>query len=470
MNPLAKQAAELEEAFLAGAEANLNQSRGRQLRGSSWTWTTRSEEGQVRELMTASRQHDREILRSMPKNKTRILTGTQPRLLLWRRRTSVAIASVLSPLEHYLNGQGDPPPIGLAEVVSHVKKLTGEADVPHLVGVCSPAGFTEDAKTSGLELANVTLVLIEPRQEGGWNVVPVNPEATEADGKLFDPEAIMQKLRRVREEIESRSADLVTGSLSACAISERLGLPEKLVATVFERAAGEEPELKVSRQRHDVLLFRGAAESLEDSDMSIADRLRHLFSGEGDETKKINALSERRAKLVQRRDCIYADLTQLEKREADLLKQGREAASATTKRRAASQIKQLRNDMQRLTATANMLGQQVGVISTHIHNLTLIQQGEAAELPTAEEITADAARAEEMIEQLGADTELASSLSTGVSETLMSDEELDILKELEVTPAGREEAKPAPERSPADRGRTPATEKKDSEPREPEAG
>lgn len=471
MNPHARRASEIEGAFLAGAEANLNQARGRQLPGSKWTWTTRSEEGRLRGLMAAARQHDRETLRSMPKNKTRILTGTQPRWLFGRKRTSVAIASVLTPLEHYVSAEGQPPPIGLADLAAHVRELAGEADVPHLIGVCSPSGFTEDARSSGLEVPNVTLVLVEPREDDGWTITAASPNATAADGKLFDPEAVSRKLQRVREEIESRGADLLTGGLSASALADRLGLPKRLVASAFEQAASADSELKVSRQRGEVLLFRGAPAGVEDEDMTMMDRLRQLFSDEGDETKKINALAERRAKLVQRRDRIYSDLGQLEKREVELLKQGRENPSPSAKRRMASQINQLRDDMKRLNATAKMLGQQVEVISTHIHNLTLIQQGQTAKLPATEEITEDAVRAEEMLEQLGTDVELTSSLGAGVSDELVSDEELAILRELEGAPAESEGTKPASaSQAPSTPTRPePAPEKKEPRRREPEA-
>jgi hypothetical protein len=168
--------------------------------------------------------------------------------------------------------------------------------------------------------------------------------------------------------------------------------------------------------------------------MSMADWLKQLFGREGNESKKINTLSERRAKLAQRRDQIYEDITKLERREADLLAQGRENPSPTVKRRVATQIKQLREDMARHNASARMLGQQVEIISTHIHNLTLIQQGKSAKLPTTEAITEDAVRAEEMLEQLNSETQLAGSLSTGADESLTSEEELAILKELEETP------------------------------------
>jgi hypothetical protein len=47
-----------------------------------------------------------------------------------------------------------------------------------------------------------------------------------------------------------------------------------------------------------------------------------------------------------------------------------------------------------------MLNQQINIIATDIHNLTLIQQGESASLPTTDELTENAVKAEEMLETL----------------------------------------------------------------------
>ncbi len=471
MNPHAVRAAEVESTFLAGVESQLNQAKGFRLRGSRFASTTRSEEDRVRGLMATRRQFDRQVLRDMPKNKTYVLTGSQPRFLFGRRTTSVAVATVLSPIEHYLDGDAPGPPIGLTEVLDHVKQVVGDAAVPHLVGVCSPTGFTEEAREARISLPNVTVVLVEPRGDGGWNIRGGSPNVPEADRRLFDPEGVTQKLRRVREEIDASSADLLTGGLSAQTIAERLGLPMRLVSAGFEHAAAADPELKTSRQRDDVLLYRGAPARVEEDTMSMTDRIRQLLKREGDETRKINLLSERRAKLTQRRDRVYADITKLEAREGALFDQGREATSATVKRRVASQIKQLRDDINRLNTTARMLGQQVDVISTHIHNLTLIQQGQLAKLPSTEEITEDAVRAEEMLEQLGADAEMIGSLSTGLDDTLTTDEEREILKELESPAAVAEKESPSPPPKTAARAEpVPPASESPSKRREPEAG
>lgn len=439
MNPHAKRASEIEAAFLAGAENNLSGAKGTLLHGTRWAWRTVTQDERVRELMSARRQYDRERLREIPKSTARVLTGTIPKWFIGYRRSNVAIAAMLTPPEDYVDENAAPQSVGLATLMDFVKGLVGEADVPHLVGICSPTGFTAEVKRGGIELNNVTLVLVEPRGEGGWNVMAASPNASPVDCKLFDPEAMANKIQRVREEITSRSVDLLTGGLSASAMGERLGVPTKVVAAAFEQASAVDRELRISRHHEDVLLYRGAPVAAEGDDMSMVEWIRQIFGGEGNEARKINALSERRARLVQRRERLYADVGQLETREADLLKQGRETTSPAVKRRVASQIKQLRDDMGRLNGAAQVLGQQVDVISTHIHNLTLLQQGQMAKLPTSEELTADAVRAEEMLEQLGSDVQLATSLSVGTSAALTSEDEQAILRELEM-PAAPEAA------------------------------
>ena len=172
---------------------------------------------------------------------------------------------------------------------------------------------------------------------------------------------------------------------------------------------------------------------------------------------------------------MYDDIGQLEKREADLMEQGKKNKSQVARRRIAAQVAQLRKDIIRHNATTNMLNTQINILSTDIHNLTLIQQGEVASLPSSEELTENAVKAEEMLETLQADADMVGSLDTGISDMLTSDEELAILKEFEEPEAPakaatdtaapvREEAKPvAADDAP---GAEPPEKEK---PREPEA-
>jgi hypothetical protein len=121
------------------------------------------------------------------------------------------------------------------------------------------------------------------------------------------------------------------------------------------------------------------------------------------------------------------------------------------RRRLAAQLAQLRKDIIRQNTTAAMLNQQINIISTDIHNLTLIQQGQIARLPETQELTEHAVAAEEMLESLNADAEMVGTLETGMDIKLASADEQAILKEFEAFDQQRTapESKPAPIRQAA---------------------
>ncbi|MCO6435946.1 MAG: hypothetical protein J5J06_02535 [Phycisphaerae bacterium] len=431
----AGKALQLEADFLAGVEANLDAAKGRQLRGSIWERSQNDEGDRLRALMAEHRNYDRERLRSLPSNRRVALHGFERRFLFGKRRTGVAIASVLSPLSHYASGaSGEAPPISLGELQDHVRRLVTNPRVPHIIGVCSPTGFTDEARHARIEAPNLTVVLVEPDDRGGWQTSGPGGAVDSRLLRMFDPESARQKVARVRSVIGERHADLITGGVSVETLARDAGLAENVVREACEQAVRDDPELRLSNVEGQWLLFRGASSRQENRTMNVIDRIRQLFSGEGDENAKVNLLAERRASLSQRRDRMYEAIVQLEKKEAQLLADGKSTPSAVTRRRIAAQLAQLRKDIARQNAAAAMLNQQINIISTDIHNLTLIQQGRAAKLPDTEELTEHAVAAEEMLETLRADSEMVGGLETGMEASLVSAEELEILKELEGTP------------------------------------
>jgi hypothetical protein len=251
--------------------------------------------------------------------------------------------------------------------------------------------------------------------------------------KLFDPEDVGQKIKRVRREVEERSADLLTGGLSAVDLAEDLSLPVPLVNTALAEIAKKDPELRVSRQSDGALLYRGApvGPGEEDGSMSLAKWIMNLFSKEGEEAQKINVLAERRASLSSRINRMYEDIGKLEKKEEQLRGEGMATDSKVAKRRIAGQISRVRKDISRCNTSAALISKQINVISTHIHNLELAQTSSTAQLPTSEELTEAAVNAEEMLEQLNASDDLVSSLEVGMAESAISDDEAEILRELE---------------------------------------
>ena len=427
----AAEALQVENSFIAGARANLEDAKGQVLRGDVWNTVEADDSDELRALMAGKRMYDRALLKQMPQNRRVSIRGAERRFFFWKRETGVAVVSCLSPLEDILDGESGGRPIGLNEVAEHVRGLSLDAKCPHLIGVCSTTGFTEEARNARHDYPNVMLVLVEPREGGGWRVT-ADDDVPKQVRELFDPESQEQKNDRVRAEIRERAADLLTGGLSASSIATRLDLPKEVVARSLREIAKADPELRLSGSAKEPLLYRGApVATREKSSMSFVNKIREMFSKEGDESAKINLLSERRAALAERRDRLYEDIGKLETKEADLLEQGRKSESQIVRRRLATQLAQLRKDIARSNTTTNMLNQQINIISTNIHNLTLIQQGQMASLPDSEELTENAVKAEEMLETLKADADLVGALEAGVGDVLTSQDELDILAEFE---------------------------------------
>ena len=455
MNEHAVKMLNVESAYLSGVEGKLESAKGKHFQGSIWKTARTDDSDRLRAVMARHRVYDRERLRELPHNRSISLQGFERTWWFGRRPTGVVVATVLSPFDELVTG-AEPEPIDLPELQDHVRKIVGDGAVEHVIGVCAPSGFTESARKMKMDLPRVALVLIESAAGGGWRVSSPDADLPKAVLDLFDPEGDSEKIERVRSELASRSADLLTSGLTASSLARSLGLPESLVKRAIEKLAATDPSLRVTRKSEDLLLYRGAAShQAGNRTMNVVDRIKQLFAKEGGEAEKINVLAERRAQLAQRRDQLYEDIAKLETKEADLLRQGRENSSQIVRKRLAAQLGQLRKDIGRQNTTANMLNKQINIISTDIHNLTLIQQGNMAQLPSTEELTENAVQAEEMLESLQVDSELIGQLEAGVSDVAVNEEELAILREFDapesesIAQESSSPARPAKESQPA---------------------
>ncbi len=427
-------ALETESAFLSGVLPKLRRAGSRFIAGAWFDEPQEHDNGEhVRAVMADRRIYDRDRYAMMPHGKGFTIRGFVRSWLLWKKLKSVTVASVLAPPGPLLASDEPAPPVTFSELKAHVDKLVEHGRAPHLVGVCSPSGFEDEVWKLTLDLPNMKLVLIDPGDEGGWRVRSPDGSLDPRLCALFDPEDVPRKIARVHREIEERRTDLLTGGLTARSIAEKLDLPDQLVAEAIAQKAKADPELHVSKRSGELMLYRGvpALSDKEDSSMSLSEWIRSLFSKEGEEAKKINVLAERRAALSTKMDRLYEDIGKLETKEQDLRAEGKASSSKVAKRRIASQISHLRKDISRVNTSAAMLGKQINIISTHIHNLELAQTGSIAELPTSEDLTEAAVNAEEILEQLSASDDLVSSLEIGMAESAMSDDEAAILEELE---------------------------------------
>jgi hypothetical protein len=395
---------------------------------------------ELKRLMGESGMPDRELEGKMPIGQMLDVLLAKRKLLLLRQPVGRLKVICVSPTRALLKGE-PPRPMETGDI----HKVLGEIPpplkgAPTTLVLMSTSGFTLEAHEIAERRADRTLILVEPNDAGGWNVY--GPPETRALSELFDPEGEEPKRQRIRQDIESHRDELTGGGVAADKVAGRTQLPIQLIDAELKSYAGNHAGLIARRLDGRMVLFReGTAappvDSTGGSDMPFLERIRTLFSRKGETEKKIALLSERRAALSQQRDRSYEDLSALEAKESELRQQFKDARAPLTKRRVTSQLLQLQKEMERRQQMLGVFNQQIDVVSTHLHNLELVRQGQSAKLPDSEELTDDAVKAEEMLAQLQADTELAGTVAQSATAGLSAEEQA-LYDELE-----RESSQPA---------------------------
>ena len=401
---------------------------------------------ELKRMMSDLGVPDRELQARMPLGESLEVTLSQTSWWVLKKVVGRMRVVCVSPAKSLLKGEA-PAPIGTPELQKLIAALPPSlGGVPTTVVLMSTSGFTIEAHEVADRRPDRTIILVEPNDAGGWTVVA--PPQTKSLADLFDPEAEEQKRNRLRDYVDANKVELLTSGIVADRIAARTQLPLPYVEAELKAYAKEHPGLNSKRLDGRVVLYRegaslsqppGASASTVGggSSMPLLDSLRALFSRKGENEKKIAFLAERRAALSQQRDRSYEDMGALEQQEAGLRQQFKDATGAITKRRITSQLLQLRKDLDRRQQLLAVLNQQINVVSTHLHNLELVQQGQSAKLPDAEEMTADAVKAEEMIAELEASNELAGSTGS-LASAGMSAEEQALFEELEREAGGGE--------------------------------
>ena len=396
---------------------------------------------ELKRMMSDAGVPDRDLQARMPVGESMEVTLSQTSWWVLKKPVGRLRVVCVSPSKALLRGE-QPAPMNTGEIQKLLSALPPSlGGVPTTVVLMSTSGFTLEAHEVADRRPDRTVILVEPNDAGGWTVVA--PPQSKSIGDLFDPEAEEQKRSRLRECVDSNKAELLTSGIVADRVAAKTQLPLPYVEAELKAYAKEHPGLNSKRLDGRIVLYREGASLSQppaegrastasggNSVMPLLDSLRALFSRKGEHEKKIAFLSERRAALSQQRDRAYEDMGALEQQEVGLRQQFKDATGAITKRRVTSQLLQLRKDLERRQQLLAVLNQQINVVSTHLHSLELVQQGRSAQLPDAEEMTADAVKAEEMLAELEASNELAGTAG-GLAHAGMTDEEQALFEELE---------------------------------------
>jgi hypothetical protein len=389
--------------------------------------------------------YDRDLQAKLPVGRELSVTLSNTRFWFFRSIVGQMKVLCLAPWEDLIEGKPTPRPVSYNEVKDALARMHSLHGVPQTVVLLSTSGFTREAKDLVGRSGDRAVLLVEPDEAGGYTVHA--PPDLEGLAQVLDPEEDEDKIERIRAAIENCKADLLSSGLPAQRLADRTKLP---LAMVEEELKSYARETGMAARKLDggLVLFRegGVAQSAAaagGADMPFLQRMKNLFSRKGDNEKKLALLAERRAALSVQRDKSYEEMGVLEQREAEMREQFKNASGEITKKRVTTQLVQLRKDLERRQQLLGMLNQQINVVSTHLHNLELVQQGQGAQLPSSEDIATDAAAAEEVLAELQASSELAGSLGT-TSPTGLSDEEQALYDELQAEITASKE-KPAVE-------------------------
>jgi hypothetical protein len=403
--------------------------------------TTQDRGTDVKRTMSELDRPDRTLQAQMPLGESIDVVLSQKKWGFIKKPVGRLYVVCVSPTRELVAGHA-PVPMTKGEVSKVMASVPpGPVGVPSTIVIVATAGVAIEARELADRGADRTVIIAEPNDAGGWHVS--GPTETKALVDLFDPEPDDDKRHRIAAEIESPMADLGGAGVATDKLAGRLGLTVPFVEAELKAYAKSHAGLVAKRLDGRVVLFRegsapsGVSASLKSSAQSAAggsgmpliDRMKALFARKGETEKKIAFLAERRTALSQQRDRAYEEMHAVEEKESTLRAQFKSAGTEAARRRLTSQLLQLRKELDRRQQMVGVFNSQIDVVSTHLHNLELLQQGKSAKLPDSDEITEDAARAEEMLAELQASTEAAA----GATSTLtggMSDEEQALYDEL----------------------------------------
>jgi hypothetical protein len=374
---------------------------------------------------------DRQLRDRMPIGEQLDVTLWQRKMVFFKRVVGRLRVMCVSPTKSLLTGE-TPKPMTTQEITRCLTELPPSlGGVPTTVVLLSTSGFTLEAHEAAERRPDRTLILVEPNDAGGWSVY--GPPESKSLVDLFDPEADEQKRQRVLALLDEMKVDLLSGGIATDKLAAKSQLPLQFIEEQLKSYAKQNPGLVAKRLDGRVVLFREGSASVASSgakEMAFVDRIKSLFARKGETEKKIALLSEQKAGFAQQLDRAYDEIGTLEKRDAELRDEFKNASGAVTKRRITSQLVQLRKDIERRQQLIGVLNQRVNVVSTHLHNLELVRSDESAKMPDSEEIANDAAAAEEMLAELQANNEVAESVG-GIAHAGLSEEEQALYEELE---------------------------------------
>ncbi|MCK4341129.1 MAG: hypothetical protein KAY37_05325 [Phycisphaerae bacterium] len=421
----------------------------------------------VRATLTRLERFDRGLLEKLP--------GTQAIQLRFKRRvfgplrkTVVRLrAQVLAPIEE-LVAEEAPGPIGREQVQLALDRYTllPEGKRPTAAVFASATGFTPEARALVHAGGQPTVILMGGREDGGWDVEMPQALRRTPWAQLFDLESQDERLKRLLYHLDKNAGQLEARGVSVAELAEQLGLPREQVEGLVRQACRNDSQLMTVVHEGTVHVCRSPLAE-EGHTMSLWSRIRKLLRLKPTPAERVRILTAQRVRLEQQRHELDGRVNALETEEREAVERGAAAKTDVERKQLAGKLVRARRELRRVRAQANVFTQQIDIIGTHIHHQTLAEQGKRVELPKAEDLTREAAEAEQIMAELSANADLAANIEVGAESPLMAEEEAAIFAEFKEA-AGQqapEQASTAPEAEKTE----PASAAPDETPVPPEA-
>jgi len=340
-------------------------------------------------------------------------------------------AQVLAPVEELINGQ-PAGPVDREQLLAALARyeLLRRRERPTVAIFASPGGFTADARAAAFAHSSPAVILMAPRPDGGWETLVPEPLRRSAWAKLVELETEDDLQRRLHYHLEQNAGRLDSRGIPVSELADLLGLSAGQTEVLVRQACRQNPRLMTLVLDGRLHVCRCPLGEV-DHKMSIWNRVRKLLRLKPTTTERVRLLTAQRIALEQQREQVDGQLRRLEAEEAEALAKGAAAASQAEKRQIAGRLIRVRRDLRRVRAQVQVYSQQIDILGTHIHNLTLAEQGRRIELPSPEELTRQAAEAEQVIKELAASADLASSIEAAATSPLQAEEEAAILAEFD---------------------------------------
>ncbi|NLG42805.1 MAG: hypothetical protein GX547_06140 [Phycisphaerae bacterium] len=398
----------------------------------------------VRAALNRLEIFDLDLLNELPG--TRAVSLEFGRQLIWPLSYTVARvrAQVLTPTAALVSGE-TPRPIGRDQVQYALDRyeLLPTNQRPTAVILASATGFTPEARAMVTDSDLPKLVLVGGREDGGWDVEMSDSVRYSPWAQLVEFETQDDQVRRLLYHLDKEAAALESRGLALSKLSDKLGLPQEQTEAAVRQACRSDPRLMTVVHEGELHVARSPLAD-EVGAMSLWMRIRRLFGFKPSTAERVRIMTAQRVQLEQQREELDRRLDALEAEERESLQKGAAAATEAEKKQLAGKLVRVRRDLRRIRAQVNVFTQQIDIIGTHVHNLTLAEQGRRLELPKAEDLTREAAEAEQIVAELAANADLAAGIEVGVQTPLQADEEDAILAEFAQVAEAQAAAKAAP--------------------------